>query len=86
MMKYIRNKNNMSNSHLDSNYDKSDITAIEKEVLKIINDNNEITQTQIADRINRSLRMVKRYTSNLKEKGYLDRVGTDKVGSWVIKK
>ena len=83
---FIRNVNNMSNSHLDSNYDKSDVTVIEKEVLKIINENNEITQTQIADRINRSLRMVKRYTSNLKEKGYLDRVGTDKSGSWVIKK
>ena len=82
---FIRSENNFSKAFSNSSHVKSDISAIENEVLKLINDNNEITQSQIADRINRSVRMVKRYTSNLKEKGYLDRVGTDKTGSWIIK-
>ena len=55
-------------------------------VFSLIFENNIITATQISERMNMSLSTVKRKIKNLKERGLLERIGSDKTGYWKIMK
>lgn len=66
------------------NNDELSLTINEQKVLETIQNNNNITVNQIAKAINISPRTVARTISNLKAKGLIKRIGSDKNGSWRI--
>ena len=51
-------------------------------VFLLIKENNNITATEISERLKLSLSTVKRKIKNLKEQGIIERVGSDKTGYW----
>lgn len=55
-------------------------------VFYLINENKNITATEICERLNMSLSTVKRKIKKLKEKGIIERIGSDKTGYWKILK
>ena len=55
-------------------------------ILKEIENKKNITQKELVERIGISLRTVKRVIEELKEKGYIKREGSNRIGYWVILK
>ena len=53
-------------------------------VLDLIKQNNTLTAVDISQQLHISLSTAKRRMKALKEKGLLDRVGSDKTGTWKI--
>ena len=51
-------------------------------VFSLVEQNKDITATEISERLNLSLSTVKRKIKNLKEEGVLERIGSDKTGYW----
>ena len=47
--------------------------------------NSNITQAQLATKLNRSDRQIRRAIKGLREKGLIDRVGSRKSGQWIVK-
>lgn len=61
------------------------ISNTEKEILKLIKNMPTITQIQLGKEINLTPRTIRRNIDNLKGKGVIERVGSDKKGYWKIK-
>jgi len=53
-------------------------------VFNLIKQNNKITATEISVHLNISLSTAKRKIKELKEKGIIERIGSDKTGNWKI--
>lgn len=53
-------------------------------VFSLIKQNHKITAVEISERLEMSLSTVKRKIKNLKEQGKIERIGSDKTGSWKI--
>lgn len=53
-------------------------------VFLLIKQNNQITATQIGERLKISLSTVKRKIKELKHSGKIERIGSDKSGHWKI--
>jgi fido (protein-threonine AMPylation protein)/biotin operon repressor len=53
-------------------------------VFLLIKQNKNLTTTEISERLNISLSTVKRKIKDLKEKGIIERIGSDKVGYWKV--
>lgn len=51
----------------------------------LIKQNNKITAAEINERLHISLSTAKRKIKELKEKGIVERIGSDKTGYWRIK-
>ena len=68
-----------------SQFDTLNCTLEELAVLRAVNDNPKITQTEIAKAIKKSASTVKRITSSLVEKGLLIRKNGCRNGWWEIK-
>ena len=62
------------------------VTSGEEELLTLIRKNNRITRKEIAVELGTSINTVKQYIRNLKNKGILIRVGTNRTGHWLVKK
>ena len=63
---------------------KSENDTVNDTVFSLINQNQNITATEISERLNTSLSTVKRKIKNLKEQGIIERIGSDKTGYWKI--
>lgn len=61
-----------------------DVLSIEQKIIDLISHNNHITQREIATKVNKSTRTIKRYFKKMQEDGTIKRVGTDKTGYWSI--
>jgi len=55
-------------------------------VFDLIKSNNTITASEISEHLGMSLRTVKRKIKELKDSGFIKRVGSDKTGSWTVLK
>lgn len=53
-------------------------------VFSLIEQNRNITATEISKQLNMSLSTVKRRIRGFKEKGVLERIGSDKTGYWKV--
>lgn len=53
-------------------------------VFNLIKENNKITASKISEKLNVSLSTAKRKIKELKEKGKIERIGSDKTGHWKI--
>lgn len=76
------------NSSLDKiiENNKNGITLMEQEIIKLVSNNNYITQYEIAAILNKSTRTVKRYFKKMQDEGTIKRVGSDKFGYWSVNK
>ena len=60
-------------------------TLEEQAIINILKDNSMITQENIAIQINKSLRTVKTYMSEMQKKGLIERKNSKKSGEWIVK-
>ncbi|MDR2091297.1 MAG: Fic family protein [Clostridiales bacterium] len=60
--------------------------TLNRAVLKLIEKNEKITAVLLAEKLKKGTATVKRQLKNLKENGYIERIGSDKTGSWKILK
>ena len=60
------------------------LSATEQTVLDCIRDNNSISVAEIVNRTKKGRSTIMRTIKSLKEKGCIQRVGSDKTGSWEI--
>ena len=54
------------------------------QVVELLRQNNRLSAVQIADCMSLSSRQVERILSDLKQRGYIKRVGANKTGYWLI--
>jgi len=85
----LRNKN-YNNTKVTDNVTEitdnvTEITKLQKNIISILNLNPEITSEEIAKELNTARETITRNISKLKSLGILERVGSDRKGSWVIK-
>ena len=66
---------------IDSN---NSLSLEEQAILNIIKNNSSIKQEEIAVLINKSLRTVKNYMSEMQEKGLIERKNGKRDGEWII--
>ena len=81
----------LKNRYLHINYKQdikninvSNYTLIEQAILNIIKTNSFVKQEEIAVKINKSIRTVKKYMSEMQEKGIISRKNSKKNGEWII--
>ena len=60
------------------------LTEIEKEIVNIIKENQNITIEECSKKINKSIRTTKNIFKSLKEKNILKRIGSNKTGYWKV--
>lgn len=63
---------------------KSENDTVNDTVFSLVKQNKNITATEISERLNISLSTAKRKIKELKEKGAVERIGSDKTGYWKI--
>ena len=59
--------------------------TLEQNILLVIREKPDTTQSQIASRLGCSERKVKRIMKDMIEKGIIERVGGRKIGKWIEK-
>ena len=64
--------------------DPVNLDEIERKILEIIKDNASITRKELSRLLDLSEATIKRKLSNLKQYNVIERVGSDKKGSWRI--
>lgn len=62
----------------------NNLSLVEQAILNIIKNNPSIKQEEIATLINKSLRTVKKYMSEMQEKGLIERKNGKRDGEWII--
>ena len=86
---YVHSKNDTVKTNYDTVNPKNDTvndiqnTAYDT-ILSLIQYNSKITTTEISDKLNISLSTVKRKIKTFKEEGKIERIGSDKTGSWRV--
>ena len=61
------------------------VNATQKEILSLIKENSYIRIFEMAQKLSKPVRTVENNIKQLKEKGIISRVGSDKTGYWIIK-
>ena len=61
------------------------VNKTEQAVYALLKDHPEYTRDQLAERTAKTVRTVQRTLDSLREKGLIDRIGSDKAGKWIIK-
>ncbi|MEA1875567.1 MAG: Fic family protein [Bacteroidota bacterium] len=79
----------LKNREMHVNYSVNDTVKTKNDtvndtVFYLIKQNNEITSIKISEQLNISLSTAKRKIKELKEKGMIERIGSDKTGCWKI--
>ena len=76
----------LKNREMHIHYDtvKLQYDTVNDTVFNLIKQNNKITSVEISKRLNISLSTAKRRIKELKEKGIIERIGSDKTGNWKI--
>ncbi len=75
---------NMSMKLISSRMESKENTY--EQILKLIKQYPEYSSEKIGDMIDMSMRNTQRYIKGLKEEGYIERKGSNKKGSWEVKK
>lgn len=67
---------------------KKELSSVKRNALMVVLENmqknNKITSKELASKMNKDDRTIKRYIAQLKKEGYIQRVGSDKVGNWQV--
>lgn len=62
----------------------SNQTLEEQAIINILKENSRITQEKIATKIDKSIRTVKSYMSEMQKKGLVGRKNSKKNGEWIV--
>ena len=62
------------------------LSATQGAILELLSGNGRLTADDIADDIGKDVTTIKRAIKGLKEKGCLERIGSDKKGYWKVKR
>lgn len=81
--RYAHIDNTQSAEKDDSKY--NNCTLEEQAIINILRVNPAATQEEISKQINKSLRTVKTYMTNMQEKGLIKRKNSKKNGEWIIR-
>ena len=73
-------------SEIDNVAENNLINETLKMLLYILDEQKDITIKDISKKLNKSEKTVKRYIIELKEKGYIERIGSNRCGLWKIVK
>ncbi|MDR1632104.1 MAG: HTH domain-containing protein [Dysgonamonadaceae bacterium] len=79
------NSDTNKDTNSDTDKDTNKLTEIQKIILKKIENNKNITLSELSKAFNINIRNIKNNISKLKDKGFLERVGNNKSGYWEIK-
>ena len=77
---HIDYKSNIDAKKINGN----NYTIEEQAIINLLKDNPTIKQEEIAKHINKSLRTVKTYMSEMQEKGLIERKNSKKSGEWIV--
>lgn len=77
---------NAEDTNKDTNEDTNELTPIQKQILKLVSQNNKITIHQLSLIIGINVRNMKNNISKIKNKGLMMRVGSSKTGFWNVQK
>jgi len=58
--------------------------GVKKEILNYLKNNPNLTAQELAKMLNKTTRTIERNIKELREKGIITRLGSDKTGSWKI--
>lgn len=67
-------------------YSELNLSKMEESIIKLILDRPNITQSEMANLLNLTPRMIRYHISELVNKGYIRRVGSNKKGKWEVVK
>lgn len=70
----------------DGNFDEKDLINLANDTLNLLKSNPNLTQREIANKLNLSEITIKRNIKELKENGSIERIGSKKTGYWKILK
>ena len=62
------------------------LNKMEKLVYQLLSINPGFTRDELADKTSKTVRTVQRTLNSLRDKGYIERIGSNKTGSWKILK
>lgn len=74
----------ISGKFLSGQNDPIKLNEREKNIIKLLKENNNLTRSQMAQRLKCSDSTVKRTLQAMSERGVIKRVGSNKKGEWVI--
>ena len=75
---------NMGQAEEDPKQPQEDFTEEERQLMALINEQRSISQKELAARLGWTLARVKYYTQRLKERGILERQGSNQKGLWKV--
>ncbi|GLG04521.1 hypothetical protein Selli1_16950 [Sellimonas catena] len=58
---------------------------LKKNIMELIEQNPFLSQKQMAEKLNLNKNTLKYYIKKMKEKGVIERVGTNRKGKWIVK-
>jgi ATP-dependent DNA helicase RecG len=58
--------------------------GVKNDILNNLKDNPNLTVQELATMLNKTTRTIERNIRELREKGIVSRIGSDKTGSWII--
>ena len=69
----------------ESVVEKNGLSDIQNKALELIKANSSITSRELGEALSIGFRHAKRIVKHLKDNGYIERIGSDKTGIWVVK-
>lgn len=82
--KYTESKNQLHHQ-LIQNQSYLNLTKVQEEIIDLINDRPTITQEQMATLLGVTSRTIRNHIKYLVDNNYIERVGADKNGKWIIR-